>query len=155
MEQATFAGGCFWGTEEAFRTVEGVVETAVGYMGGTLESPTYPQVCSGQTGHAEVVDIKFDPAIISYRELVELFWTIHNPTSLNFQGPDHGTQYRSAIFFHSAEQRQQAEESKAALAASGEFGLPIVTEIVPAETFWRAEEYHQQYFMKQKPDFML
>jgi len=155
MEQATFAGGCFWGTEEAFRTVEGVVETAVGYMGGTLESPTYPQVCSGQTGHAEVVDIKFDPAIISYRELVELFWTIHNPTSLNFQGPDHGTQYRSAIFFHSAEQRQQAEESKAALAASGEFGLLIVTEIVPAETFWRAEEYHQQYFMKQKPDFML
>ena len=155
MEHATFAGGCFWGTEEAFRTVDGVTETAVGYMGGTLESPTYPQVCSGQTGHAEVVDITFDPKIISYKELVEIFWTIHNPTSLNFQGPDHGTQYRTSIFYHSDEQRQQAEESKAVLAASGVYDLPIVTEIVPAETFWRAEEYHQKYFAKQKPDFML
>lgn len=155
MEHATFAGGCFWGTEEAFRTVDGVVETAVGYMGGTLENPTYPQVCSGQTGHAEVVDITFDPKIIGYKELVEIFWTIHNPTSLNFQGPDHGTQYRTSIFYHSDEQRQQAEESKGALAASGKYDLPIVTEIVPAETFWRAEEYHQKYFAKQKPDFML
>lgn len=155
MEHATFAGGCFWGTEEAFRTVDGVVETAVGYMGGTLENPTYPQVCSGQTGHAEVVDITFDPKIISYKELVEIFWTIHNPTSLNFQGPDHGTQYRTSIFYHSDEQRQQAEESKAVLAASGVYDLPIVTEIVPAKTFWRAEEYHQKYFAKQKPDFML
>jgi len=154
VERATFAGGCFWGIEEAFRTVEGVVETAVGYMGGTLENPTYPQVCSGQTGHAEVVDMMFDPKVISFKELIELFWTIHNPTSLNFQGPDHGTQYRTAIFYHSDEQRQQAEESKAALAASGVHPLPIVTEIVPAEIFWRAEEYHQKYFVKQKPDFM-
>ena len=155
MERATFAGGCFWGTEEAFRTLDGVIETAVGYMGGTTENPTYEKVCTGQTGHAEVVDITFDPAIITYQQLIELFWASHNPTSLNFQGVDHGTQYRSAIYYYSDEQRQQAEESKDALDASAVYSIPIVTEITPAEPFWRAEEYHQLYFKKQKPDFML
>jgi len=155
MARATFAGGCFWGTEEAFRTLDGVIDTAVGYMGGTTESPTYEMVCTGRTGHAEVVDINFDPTVISYPQLVEIFWTIHNPTSLNFQGVDTGTQYRTAIFYHDDEQRQQAEESKATLTASGTYELPIVTEITLSSQFWRAEEYHQQYFMKQKPDFML
>ena len=155
MARATFAGGCFWGTEEAFRTLNGVIDTAVGYMGGTTESPTYEMVCTGRTGHAEVVDINFDPTVISYPQLVEIFWTIHNPTSLNFQGVDTGTQYRTAIFYHDDEQRQQAEESKATLTASGTYELPIVTEITSSSQFWRAEEYHQQYFMKQKPDFML
>jgi len=155
MARATFAGGCFWGTEEAFRTVDGVIDTAVGYMGGTTDHPTYEQVCTGRTGHAEVVDLNFDPAVISYPQLIEIFWTIHNPTSLNFQGVDTGTQYRTAIFYHNDEQRQQAEESKAALAGAKVYELPIVTEITPAGPFWRAEEYHQQYFMKQKPDFML
>ena len=155
MARATFAGGCFWGTEEAFRTLDGVIDTAVGYMGGTTESPTYEMVCTGRTGHAEVVDINFDPTVISYPQLVEIFWTIHNPTSLNFQGVDTGTQYRTAIFYHDDEQRQQAEESKATLTASGTYELPIVTEITSSSQFWRAEEYHQQYFMKQKPDFML
>jgi len=155
MARATFAGGCFWGTEEAFRTVDGVINTAVGYMGGTTENPTYEMVCTGRTGHAEVVDINFDPAIVSYPQLVEIFWTIHNPTSLNFQGVDHGTQYRTEIFYHNNEQRQQAEESKSALTTSGAYELSIMTEITPSGLFWRAEEYHQQYFMKQKPDFML
>jgi len=155
MARATFAGGCFWGTEEAFRTLDGVIDTAVGYMGGTTESPTYEMVCTGRTGHAEVVDINFDPTVISYPQLVEIFWTIHNPTSLNFQGVDTGTQYRTAIFYHDDEQRQQAEESKTTLTASRTYELPIVTEITPSSQFWRAEEYHQQYFMKQKPDFML
>ncbi|MDA3903362.1 MAG: peptide-methionine (S)-S-oxide reductase MsrA [Desulfuromusa sp.] len=155
MARATFAGGCFWGTEEAFRTLNGVIKTVVGYMGGTTENPSYEMVCTGQTGHAEVVDIEFDPAVISYQQLLECFWAVHNPTSLNFQGVDRGTQYRSAVFYHSDDQRQQAEESKSALAASGIHLAPIVTEITPAGPFWRAEEYHQQYFMKQKPDFML
>ncbi len=155
MERATFAGGCFWGTEEAFRTLDGVIETTVGYMGGTTESPTYEMVCTGTTGHAEVVDITFDPTVITYQQLLEQFWASHNPTSLNFQGVDHGTQYRSAIYFYNEEQRQQAEESKAALDASTAYIAPIVTEITSAESFWRAEEYHQLYFKKQKPDFML
>ena len=155
MARATFAGGCFWGTEEAYRTLDGVIDTAVGYMGGTTENPTYEMVCTGKTGHAEVVDVTFDPEVISYKELVAFFWTIHNPTSLNFQGPDHGTQYRTAIFYHDDEQRHQAEASKAALAASETFSLPIVTEITPAGPFWKAEEYHQKYFAKRKPDFML
>jgi len=155
MARATFAGGCFWGTEEAFRTLDGVIDTAVGYMGGTTEDPTYELVCTGKTGHAEVVDVTFDSEVVSYKDLVEIFWTIHNPTSLNFQGPDHGTQYRTAIFYHDDEQRQQAEASKATLDASATFVLPIVTEITIAGTFWRAEEYHQQYFAKRKPDFML
>ncbi|MFK5925180.1 MAG: peptide-methionine (S)-S-oxide reductase MsrA [Desulfuromusa sp.] len=155
MGRATFAGGCFWGTEEAFRTLDGVIETAVGYMGGTTENPTYEMVCTGATGHAEVVDINFDPEVISYQQLIKHFWTIHNPTSLNFQGVDTGTQYRTEIFYHGDEQRQQALESKKALAASGVYDALIVTEITPAGSFWRAEEYHQKYFMKQKPDFML
>ena len=150
MAQATFAGGCFWGTEEAFRTLNGVTETAVGYMGGTTGNPTYEMVCTGQTGHAEVVDITFDPAIITYQQLLERFWASHNPTTLNFQGVDHGTQYRSAIYYYDDEQRQQAEESKAALDALGVHLAPIVTEITQSEPFWRAEEYHQQYFLKQK-----
>ncbi|MEA3362594.1 MAG: peptide-methionine (S)-S-oxide reductase MsrA [Thermodesulfobacteriota bacterium] len=152
MARATFAGGCFWGTEEAFRTLDGVIETTVGYMGGTTENPTYEMVCTGATGHAEVVDINFDPAIISYRQLLEHFWTIHNPTSLNFQGVDHGTQYRSVIYYYNDEQRQKAEESKAALDVLRIHLLPVVTEITQAGPFWRAEGYHQQYFLKQKSD---
>lgn len=155
MERATFAGGCFWGVEEAFRTLNGVIETAVGYTGGTTEHPTYEMVCTGKTGHAEVVDINFDPTVISYQQLVEHFWSIHNPTSLNFQGVDSGTQYRTTIFYHSEAQRQQAEESKAALDALKIHLIPVVTEITQAGLFWRAEEYHQKYFVKQKPDFML
>jgi len=155
MARSTFAGGCFWGTEEAFRTLDGVIDTAVGYMGGSIENPTYELVCTGKTGHAEVVDINFDPAVISYLQLVEIFWSIHNPTSLNFQGVDTGTQYRTAIFYHSEEQRQQAEQAKEALDASATYSVPVVTEITSAGPFWRAEEYHQKYFMKQKPDFML
>ncbi len=154
MAHATFAGGCFWGVEEAFRTFRGVTETAVGYMGGTTENPTYPDVCTGRTGHAEVVDLEFDPALVSYPELIEFFWTIHNPTSLNFQGPDHGTQYRSAIFYHDDEQRRQAEAAKAELEAAGRFPLPVVTEISPAGPFWRAEEYHQLYIKKRQSPLM-
>ena len=155
MVRATFAAGCFWGVEETFRVLDGVIETAVGYMGGTPKNPTYEMVCTGTTGHAEVVDINFDPAIITYQQLLEYFWANHNPTSLNFQGVDHGTQYRSAIYYYNDEQRQQAEESKTALDASAAYSLPIVTEITSAEPFWRAEEYHQLYLKKQKPDFML
>ncbi len=150
MERATFAAGCFWGVEEAFRVVPGVIATAVGYMGGHLDHPTYEAVCSDETGHAEVVDLQFDPKIVSYSELLDLFWKKHNPTTLNRQGWDLGSQYRSAIFYHSEEQRLQAEQSKAALEASGAYADPVVTEIVPAATFWRAEEYHQQYLRKQK-----
>ncbi len=155
MARATFAGGCFWGVEEAFRTLNGVIKTTVGYMGGTTENPSYEMVCTGETGHAEVVDIEFDPEVISYRQLLEQFWIKHDPTTLNQQGVDSGTQYRSAIFYHSDEQRQIAEESKAALDTSRVYDNPIVTEITQEMPFWRAEEYHQQYVMKQKPDFML
>jgi len=151
MARATFAAGCFWGVEELFRTTAGVIETQVGYMGGHTESPSYKQVCSGATGHAEVVDLQFDPAIISYAQLLEKFWAKHNPTSLNRQGWDIGTQYRSAIFFHTEEQRQIAEQSKAALIANGSYSDPVVTEITPAGPFWRAEDYHQQYVLKNKP----
>lgn len=150
MERATFAAGCFWGVEEVFRVVPGVVSTAVGFMGGNLDYPTYEQVCRDDTGHAEVVDIQFDPDIVSYAELLELFWQKHNPTTLNRQGWDLGRQYRSAIFYYSEEQRGLAEKSKAAVDASGAYADPVVTEIVPASTFWRAEEYHQQYVRKQK-----
>ena len=153
MEQATFAAGCFWGVEEAFRTQPGVVETAVGYMGGHTENPSYQQVCTGETGHAEVVQLSFDPAKISYAQLLDLFWAKHNPTSLNFQGWDVGTQYRSAIFYHSDEQRRIAEEAKAQLAASGKYKAPIVTEVASAGPFWRAEDYHQQYILKNKPGY--
>jgi len=148
MELATFAGGCFWGIEEAFRQLSGVEKTVVGYMGGHTERPTYEQVCSGATGHAEVVQLSFDPDRISYTELLEQFWKMHNPTCLNYQGPDIGTQYRSAIFYHSPAQRQQAEDSMAALGVAQRFLTPVVTEIVPAQTFWRGEEYHQCYLAR-------
>jgi peptide-methionine (S)-S-oxide reductase len=148
METATFGAGCFWGVEEAFRQVEGVADTAVGYSGGTLENPTYKDVCSGRTGHAEVVQVRYDPAKVSYEKLLEVFWSAHDPTQLNRQGPDVGAQYRSAIFFHTPQQETAASESKAALEQAGRFGKPIVTEIVPASTFHRAEDYHQRYLEK-------
>ncbi len=148
MEKATFAAGCFWGVEASFRRVEGVTATAVGYTGGVLEDPTYKEVCSGRTGHAEAVRVEFDPARTSYERLLEVFWTIHDPTTLNRQGPDVGEQYRSAIFFHSAEQEAAARASKEALVKSGRLTRPVVTEITPAAVFYRAEEYHQRYIEK-------
>jgi peptide-methionine (S)-S-oxide reductase len=148
MEKATFGAGCFWGVEAAFREVKGVLSTAVGYMGGKLSSPSYQDVCTDETGHAEVVQVEFDPAQVSYDDLLSVFWENHDPTTLNRQGPDVGTQYRSAIFFHNAEQKAAAEASKEALARSGRYRRPVVTEIVPAPEFWRAEEYHQQYLEK-------
>ncbi len=148
MAKATFGAGCFWGVEEEFRKVPGVLATAVGYAGGTTQSPTYQDVCSDATGHAEVVEVEYDPAKVSYDDLLEVFWSNHNPTQLNRQGPDVGTQYRSAIFFHSPEQEAAARASKARLEKSGRFSRPIVTEIAPAAPFWRAEEYHQRYFEK-------
>jgi peptide-methionine (S)-S-oxide reductase len=148
MQIATYGAGCFWGVEAAFREVPGVVETAVGYSGGTLENPTYRDVCSDRTGHAEVVQVKFDPARVSYEQLLDVFWRIHDPTQHNRQGPDVGSQYRSAIFFHSSEQEAVARASKEKLEKSGRYRRPIVTEITPANTFWRAEEYHQQYLEK-------
>jgi peptide-methionine (S)-S-oxide reductase len=148
MELATFGAGCFWGIEALFRQVEGVTDAAVGYTGGTLEKPTYKDVCSDRTGHAEAVQVTFDPARVSYEKLLDVFWQVHDPTQLNRQGPDHGRQYRSAIFFHSPEQEAAARASKAKLQASNLFSRPIVTEITPASTFWRAEEYHQRYLEK-------
>ena len=145
METATFAAGCFWCIEEAFRQVDGVRATSAGYTGGHKTNPTYREVCTGRTGHAEAVEVVFDPEVVSYEELLELFWKLHDPTQRNRQGPDIGHQYRSAIFYHSSEQEQAARESMKALAESGKYRRPIVTEIVPAQTFWRAEEYHQQY----------
>ncbi len=186
---ATFGAGCFWGVEETFRKLKGVKETAVGYEGGTMKNPFYEDVCSDRSGHAEVVQVKFDPTEISYEELLKTFWESHNPTTPNQQGPDVGTQYRSVIFYHSDEQKEKAIMSKLALEKSGKWkspigtalssadnplpristsessashlasrsaplqnaGLatsPVVTQIVPANTFWKAEEYHQQYFMK-------
>ena len=149
MAQATFAAGCFWGVEEAFRTLPGVTKTTVGYTGGMVESPTYERVCSGRTGHAESVLVEYDPARVRYEQLLDVFWNEHDPTTLNRQGPDVGTQYRSAIFFHDAAQQAAASASKERLEHSGRFQRPIVTEIVPASTFYPAEEYHQQYFSKQ------
>jgi peptide-methionine (S)-S-oxide reductase len=146
--KATFAAGCFWGVEEAFRKTPGVLETAVGYEGGRVDHPTYKQVCSDQTGHAEVVQVQFDPARISYPQLLELFWKLHDPTTLNRQGPDRGSQYRSAVFYHDDDQRREATAMKQRLDEANAFGRPIVTEITPAATFWRAEEYHQQYVQK-------
>jgi peptide-methionine (S)-S-oxide reductase len=145
---ATFGAGCFWGVEEAFRNVSGVTQTAVGYMGGHTENPTYEEVCTDRTGHAEVIQLEYDPEQVSYDELLNLFWTMHDPTTLNRQGPDIGTQYRSVIFYHTPEQKQLAEASKNNLNQSGRFSKPIVTEIVPAATFYRAEEYHQRYLQK-------
>lgn len=149
MTKATFAAGCFWGVEDAFRQVKGVTSTTVGYIGGTTKNPTYKEVCTDRTGHAEAVEVEFDPNQVSYRELLALFFQSHDPTTLNRQGPDFGTQYRSAIFFHDAEQEKEAREAKAALEKAGIFKRPIVTEIVAAPEFYRAEDYHQQYFEKQ------
>jgi methionine-S-sulfoxide reductase len=145
-ERATFAAGCFWGVEASFRELEGVLATTVGYTGGTAPDPSYEQVCSGVTGHAESVDVWFDPSIVSYNELLATFWAIHDPTSPNRQGWDIGSQYRSAIFFHDAEQERRAQASRDERQAS--LSRPIVTEIVPAPEFYAAEEYHQRYFEK-------
>jgi peptide-methionine (S)-S-oxide reductase len=147
-EIATFGAGCFWGVEAAFRRLPGVVDVAAGYSGGHMPNPTYRDVCSHTTGHAEVVQATFDPEKISYDQLLDVFWQIHNPTQVNRQGPDVGSQYRSAIFVHSPEQQAIAEKSKAALAASGKFQRPIATEITTAGPFYRAEEYHQKYLEK-------
>ncbi len=145
---ATFGAGCFWGVEADFRDVQGVVDAAVGYSGGTLDHPTYRDVCTDSTGHVEVVQVTFDPAQVSYEKLLEMFFKLHDPTTLNSQGPDFGTQYRSAIFFHTPEQEAGARAAKEKLQKSGRFARPIVTEITPASKFYRAEEYHQRYLEK-------
>jgi peptide-methionine (S)-S-oxide reductase len=147
-EKATFGAGCFWGVEGAFRQVKGVISTMVGYSGGTLKNPTYKDVCSGRTGHAEVVEVEYDPSQVSYEDLLNVFWENHDPTQMNRQGPDIGAQYRSAIFFHTPEQEAAAKASKEALDHSGQYKRPIVTEITPASEFYRAEDYHQQYLEK-------
>ena len=145
---ATFGAGCFWGVEETFRNISGVKNTAVGYTGGALQNPTYEDVCTSTSGHAEVVQVEYDPVEVSYEKLLDVFWNNHNPTTLNRQGPDIGKQYRSAIFYHTPEQHAAADKMKAELDRSHVFGKPIVTEIVPAEKFYRAEDYHQQYLAK-------
>jgi peptide-methionine (S)-S-oxide reductase len=149
IEKATFGAGCFWGVEAAFAAIPGVTATAVGFEGGSLERPTYKDVCTDKTGHAEVVEVDFDPAQVSFEQLLEAFFTLHDPTTINRQGPDRGTQYRSAIFFHSPAQEVQSRAKIEQLTAEGRFkpGL-IVTQVEPAQTFWRAEEYHQRYFEK-------
>jgi peptide-methionine (S)-S-oxide reductase len=147
-KRATFGAGCFWGVEAAFRQIDGVTKTEVGYEGGTLENPTYEDVCSHTTGHAEVVEVTYDPERVSYGELLEAFWGKHNPTQRNRQGWDIGDQYRSVIFFHDEEQRAEAERSKAELESSGRYHKPIATVIEPAQTFYVAEDYHQQYLEK-------
>jgi peptide-methionine (S)-S-oxide reductase len=149
MEKATFGAGCFWGIEFAFRKVEGVKEAYVGYAGGNTPNPTYQEVCSGQTGHAEVVQVEFNPDKVSYEELLELFWAIHDPTTLNRQGPDVGTQYRSAIYFHSPEQEASIKSAILIMEESRRFENPIVTEIAPIDRFFMGEDYHQRYFEKQ------
>lgn len=146
--KATFAAGCFWHVEEIFRKIKGVRDVSVGYTGGKLENPTYEDVCSDRTGHAEAVQVEYEPSTVSYDELLKVFWENHNPTTLNRQGPDFGTQYRSAIFVHDSTQEKIARESKKQLEKSRKFKNPIVTEIVPVSTFYRAEEYHQRYFEK-------
>jgi peptide-methionine (S)-S-oxide reductase len=148
LEQATFAAGCFWGVEAKFRSIKGVVNATVGYTGGTVDNPTYQQVCTDRTGHAEAVLVEFDPSKVSYEQLLDVFWGMHDPTQVNRQGPDQGSQYRSAIFYHTPRQQAAALASKAALEKSGKLRRPIATEIVPAQTFWRGEEYHQRYFEK-------
>lgn len=145
---ATFAAGCFWGVEETFRNVPGVIATEAGFTGGTGDEPSYPLVCTGVTGHAEAVKVTYDPAKVSYEKLLDVFWSCHDPTQRNRQGPDVGTQYRSAIFFHSREQERTARASLEALERSGRFDHSIATQIVPAAAFWRAEEEHQQYARK-------
>lgn len=147
-EKATFAAGCFWGVESAFRQIAGVIDAQVGYTGGKTENPTYKAVCTGWTGHAEAIEVTFDPDKVSYRTLVELFFKMHDPTQVNRQGPDVGTQYRSAIFFQTLEQKEIADAVKAELEKSGKYRKPIATQIMPAGPFYRAEEYHQRYFEK-------
>jgi peptide-methionine (S)-S-oxide reductase len=148
MQKAIFAAGCFWGIEDAFRRVPGVQDAVSGYTGGHTDNPTYREVCSDRTGHAEAVEVTYDPHKVSYQQLLDVFWEIHDPTQKNRQGPDVGSQYRSAIFTLDEEQKRVAEESKKRLEESGKFARPIATEIVPAEMFWRAEEYHQRYHEK-------
>jgi len=148
MEKATFGAGCFWHVEEAFRHLKGVLSTIVGYIGGTLKNPSYEDICSDKTGHAEVLEITYDPKIITYEELLNVFWDIHDPTTKNRQGPDVGTQYRSAIFYHTLEQKTAAERSKETLEQSGKYRKKIVTEITKAPVFYPAEEYHQHYLAK-------
>ena len=148
MEKATFAAGCFWGVEATFQKIKGVKKTTVGYMGGTLKNPTYEDVCTDKTGHAEVVQIEYDPTEIKYEELLDVFWHNHDPTQKNRQGPDRGTQYRSAIFYHDEKQKKLSEESKKELEKSKKYKKTIATEITPAKTFYPAEEYHQSYFKK-------
>jgi peptide-methionine (S)-S-oxide reductase len=145
---AIFGAGCFWGVESAFRALDGVVDVAVGYAGGTVDQPTYRMVCSGKSGHAEVVRVEYDPSRVSFEKLLDLFWQIHDPTTLNRQGPDIGTQYRSVIFYSDRRERAVAEESKRRLDESGKFRRPIVTEIAPAAEFYPAEDYHQRYYEK-------
>jgi peptide-methionine (S)-S-oxide reductase len=147
-ETATFAAGCFWGVEEMFRHLPGVIDTMVGYTGGKMQNPTYEDVCTSRTGHAEAVQVIYDPEKVAYEKLLDVFWTNHNPTTVDRQGPDIGTQYRSAIFYHSPEQKKIAEASRERLEKSGKWKNPIVTQIVPAETFYKAEEYHQRYLEK-------
>ena len=147
-ELATFAAGCFWGVEVKFRMIPGVVDALVGYSNGHTENPTYKDVCTDETGHAEVVQVEFDPGKVKYETLVDAFWHMHDPTQVNRQGPDFGSQYRTAIFFHSPEQEAIAKKSRAALEASGKFKRTIATEITPSDTFYRAEEYHQKYLQK-------
>ncbi|MGB5091624.1 MAG: peptide-methionine (S)-S-oxide reductase MsrA [Nitrososphaeraceae archaeon] len=148
LEMATFAAGCFWGVEEAFTKTKGVKSTRVGYIGGNLPNPTYEDVCTDRTGHAEALQVKYDPEEISYEELLDLFWSIHNPTTKNRQGPDIGSQYRSIIFYHTPVQERIAKKSKQELDASNKFQNKIVTEIAPASTFYPAEDYHQKYYQK-------
>jgi peptide-methionine (S)-S-oxide reductase len=148
MAKATFGAGCFWGVEARFQQLPGVTATAVGYEGGKLENPSYRDVCTDMTGHAEVVEIDYDPAKASYEQLLDLFFELHDPTQLNRQGPDHGTQYRTVVFYHSPEQEAAAKATIQRLTEEKHFSKPIVTQVVPAETFWRAEEYHQKYLEK-------
>ncbi|MGH9910151.1 MAG: peptide-methionine (S)-S-oxide reductase MsrA [Nitrososphaerales archaeon] len=148
LQTSTFAAGCFWGVEEAFRQIKGVKSTTVGYTGGTFKNPRYEDVCSDMTGHAEAVQIQYEPKQVSYEQLLEVFWSIHDPTTKNRQGPDIGSQYRSMISYHTAEQEMLAKQSKENIERSGKFRNRIVTEIVPALTFYKAEEYHQQYYEK-------
>ncbi len=148
MEKATFGAGCFWGVEATFGRIPGVIETTVGYEGGELENPAYKDVCTDQTGHAEVVEVTFDPSKVSFGTLLDTFFSLHDSTQLNRQGPDWGTQYRSAVFFHSPAQEAAARAKIADLTAANLFADPVVTQVVPAQTFWRAEEYHQKYLAK-------